>query len=93
MFCQEFQRTSIFFFWLFHSCWNCLSLVYIFVATFSFCSPDLAISILHLNLTYIQKAGKGNLLLNNILQNTKETIHKNNSMENALECSSDSNVL
>ena len=51
------------------------------------------ISILHLNLTYIQKAGEGNLLLNNILQNTKETIHKNKSMENALECSSDSNVL
>ena len=51
------------------------------------------ISIFHLNLTYIQKASKGNLLLNNILQNTKETIHKNNSMDNALECSSDSNVL
>lgn len=26
-----------------HSCWTCLSLVYIFVATFSFYSPDLAL--------------------------------------------------
>ena len=51
------------------------------------------ISIFHLNLTYIQKASKGNLLLTNILRNTKEKIHKNISMDNALECSSDSNVL
>ena len=53
------------------------------------------ISIFHLDLTYIQKASKGNLFLNinSILQKTKEKIHKNISMDSALECSSDSNVL
>ena len=53
----------------------------------------LKISIFHLDLTYIQKASKGNLLLNNILQNAIEKIHKNISMDNALEYSPDSNVL
>ena len=51
------------------------------------------IYIFHLDLRCIQKASKGNLLLNNILQSTKEKIPKNISMDNALECSSDSNVL
>ena len=53
------------------------------------------ISIFHLDLTYIQKASRGNLFLNinSILQNTKEKIHKNIFMDSALECSSESNVL
>ena len=41
--CRWCQRTSIFFFCPFHSCWTCLSLVYIFVATFSFYSQDLVL--------------------------------------------------
>ena len=76
------RNFHFFFFCLFHSCWTCLTLVYMFVATFSFFIHQILhcvtfkISMFHLNLTYIQKASKGNLLLNNILQNTKETIHK-----------------
>ena len=40
---NNFKQLPFFFFCLFHSCWTCLSLVYIFVATFSFYSPDLAL--------------------------------------------------
>lgn len=50
------------------------------------------IYIFHLDLTYIQNT-RGKLLINNILQNSKAQIHTNISLDNVLECTSDSNVL